>query len=467
MKRKGFTLIELLAVIVVLAIIALIATPIVMNTIEKSKKGAAERTADSYVRAIETYIATFYVENGFSEDATGTLPVEALNEEIEVKGDKPTSGWVEVEQGVVIDYELEIGDYTVIYDKDKKTGVATKIITYDIELNLTNVINDDSNVNKITNLETKTLTFAANAGYSLPESVKVSGATYTWNKETGTLVLSKVTGNVTVTIVGEEIKVTKTYTNGEIVYFNVTTGEKCSSSDYTETQSNIGINSGCMKFYAFNDDGGDTVNLILDHNTTAGVEWVSKEDYVVAGGTESDYGANGKNDKGPLTLLAQLKTDTSSWVGTITPANYTMDQSTQESQANYTIDYSSYKARLITAQEIAQITGNISWDEKNAGTDDWYYLDSKTTTESYRCRYADISECKYRWLYDRTHINCITKGCLNNSDQETYGYWTASSRADSSIFVWYISFDSRFNSANLRSDSGVRPVIEVLKTNLN
>ena len=41
-NKKGFTLIELLAVIVVLAIIALIATPIVMNTIKNAKKGAAK-----------------------------------------------------------------------------------------------------------------------------------------------------------------------------------------------------------------------------------------------------------------------------------------------------------------------------------------------------------------------------------------------------------------------------------------
>ena len=52
-NKKGFTLIELLAVIVVLAIIALIATPIVMNTIKKSKKGAAERSVDSYVKQLE------------------------------------------------------------------------------------------------------------------------------------------------------------------------------------------------------------------------------------------------------------------------------------------------------------------------------------------------------------------------------------------------------------------------------
>ena len=49
-NKYGFTLIELLAVIVVLAIIALIATPIVMNTIKNAKKGSAERTADNYIK---------------------------------------------------------------------------------------------------------------------------------------------------------------------------------------------------------------------------------------------------------------------------------------------------------------------------------------------------------------------------------------------------------------------------------
>ena len=43
MKEKGFTLIELLAVIVVLAVIALIATPLVMNAIEDARKGTLEQ----------------------------------------------------------------------------------------------------------------------------------------------------------------------------------------------------------------------------------------------------------------------------------------------------------------------------------------------------------------------------------------------------------------------------------------
>ena len=53
MKKKGFTLIELLAVIIVLAIIALIVTPIVMNTIKSAEKGTAETSANSYIRAVD------------------------------------------------------------------------------------------------------------------------------------------------------------------------------------------------------------------------------------------------------------------------------------------------------------------------------------------------------------------------------------------------------------------------------
>ena len=88
----------------------------------------------------------------------------------------------------------------------------------------------------------------------------------------------------------------KIYKNGEVVYFDVTTGEQC--SNYTETQSNTGTKSGCMKFYAFNDDGGDTVNLILDHNTTATVAWNN---------TYTDDSGKKINAKGPKELLDKLK----------------------------------------------------------------------------------------------------------------------------------------------------------------
>ena len=55
-RNKGFTLVELLAVIVILAIIAQIATPIILNVISDAKKEAAKDSAYGYIEAIENAI---------------------------------------------------------------------------------------------------------------------------------------------------------------------------------------------------------------------------------------------------------------------------------------------------------------------------------------------------------------------------------------------------------------------------
>ena len=51
--KNGFTLIELLAVIVILAVIALIATPIVLGIINDSKNSATIRSAGYYIEAVK------------------------------------------------------------------------------------------------------------------------------------------------------------------------------------------------------------------------------------------------------------------------------------------------------------------------------------------------------------------------------------------------------------------------------
>ena len=472
MKKEGFTLIELLAVIVVLAIIALIATPIVMNTINSVKKGAAERSAENYIRAVGLAISTSEInkkpvlDGKYSIGNDGNLMGTALPDgklEIDTNGNKPTGGTIVIKDGrVTTESIISIGEYEVSYNEESKRYEAIKLETYLIKYNLTNVIGDSSNVTIISTKDVKTLKFNPALGYVLPDNVTVNGATSVWDKETGTLILSKATGNVTVIVNGSKI-----YSNGDEVYFNVTTGTKCSSSDYTETQSNTGVKEGCMKFYAFNDDGKDTVNLLLDHNTTATVAWLSKSDYVEAGGTESDYGGEGKNDKGPLTTLKQLNSDTATWKGTETPINYIMDQTGQSSNAKYTIDYNGYKARLITTKEVAQITGNTTWDEKTAGNR--FYFDTNSTSSSATCISGNTSGCSYGWLYDRTKINCKAYGCLNNSDKETNGYWAASSRAANPYRAWnvYCLASINYNTVSSTSTYGVRPVIEVLRSKLN
>ena len=242
--------------------------------------------------------------------------------------------------------------------------------------------------------------------------------------------------------------VDKVYTNGEVVYFDVDTGTKC--SNYTETQSNTGVNSGCMKFYAFNDDGGDKINLLLDHNTTATIAWNSS-------GTSS----NGPDQE----FLNKLNEDTKDWQGTEALTDYSLDQTGYTSNAKYTINYSEYKARLITAQEIANITGNTTWDEIVANN--YFYFDSKTTKAKDTCTLGDISGCQYGWLYDRTLSKCKDYGCLNNADVGTNGYWTSTTAASYSNRPWFVAFIG-YISVN-SSDSknyGIRPVIEVLKSKL-
>ena len=69
-NNKGFTLIELLAVIVILAVIALIATPLIMGTITKAKKNSAVDSAYGYMKAVEQAIGEHQVD-----DPTGSFDV--------------------------------------------------------------------------------------------------------------------------------------------------------------------------------------------------------------------------------------------------------------------------------------------------------------------------------------------------------------------------------------------------------
>ena len=59
MNKKGFTLIELLAVIVILAVIALIASPIILGIINDMQESARVRSVEAYVKAVEDTAGTY------------------------------------------------------------------------------------------------------------------------------------------------------------------------------------------------------------------------------------------------------------------------------------------------------------------------------------------------------------------------------------------------------------------------
>ena len=113
--KKGFTLIELLAVIVILAVIALIATPMILNVVETAKKGAVVASANGYLEALENYQVMAEFKN--EEKFTGTVQVSEINSKISVKGDMPKSGTVTITDGKIADYNLHYSDYTVSFDE--------------------------------------------------------------------------------------------------------------------------------------------------------------------------------------------------------------------------------------------------------------------------------------------------------------------------------------------------------------
>ena len=222
MKNKGFTLIELLAVIVILAIIALIATPLVLNTIEKAKEGAAKASAYAYAEEVERYIILSELDPTLPKLQPGVeyqlsskkYEVAALadpsttyiNDLVSVKGELPESGYL------ILDREYKIEKMEMI------------IKSYSISCE-----NDECNAT-----ESKT------------ES-KDKGPTIETPVPTATGVL-------------------------KIIYLDPTDLTKTCTKE--NSVSTTATTSGCMKWYAYAETSS-TYTMILDHNTTPLVAWNS------------------------------------------------------------------------------------------------------------------------------------------------------------------------------------------------
>lgn len=122
-KKRGFTLIELLAVIVILAVIALIASPMVLKYINSAKEGAALASAEAIVRAIDNYYMTATEDEDVDYPITYYLNDKKTLKKFGVKGKAPDYGVVIVREDgelyVEVNYDNET--YVKAFDDENLT----------------------------------------------------------------------------------------------------------------------------------------------------------------------------------------------------------------------------------------------------------------------------------------------------------------------------------------------------------
>ena len=427
MNKKGFTLVELLGVLVVLSVILMIAFPLITTYINKSKQKAYDTQMGLIITGLKDYVIehkevlpvndTDYVTFTLGQlKALGIVNNSVVN---------PLDG-KEIDDSMEFKIIKDGSKYTYQIVESSRLSRDDKNHTPYITLNghILNYIDLDSTYTELgasaTDYDGKPLSVTIDKTDLDVSTIGVYQIRYEAIDSNNTKSYA-----IRTVIVGEF----KILANGTVVYYNPETNTKCTSA---EAVSVSGTKTGCMRWYAFNDKGNDRVNLLLDHNTTALVAWVTKEDYIAAGGTEAEWGSNGNNSKGPITALKQLKNDTLSWNKSINP-------------------------RLIEASEIAKITGYPNWNNNR------YYFHTNSNTE-YK---GAAGTNKYAWLFDNTY-NCTTYGC-NVADSSAGAYWT--NTADSGSFntaftVYYIGILSHDNSVANASGPGVRPVITVSRDKL-
>ena len=421
MKKKGFTLVELLGVLVVLSVILMIAFPLITTYINKSK----QKAYDTQMGLIITGLKDYVIEH------KEVLPVNDTDYVTFTLGQLKALGIVNNSvvnplDGKEIDDSME---FKIIKDGSKYIYqiVESSRLSRNDENHTPSIILNGNILNYIDLDSTYTELGASATDYNgKPLSVTIDKT----DLDVSTIGVYQIryeaidSNNtksyaIRTVIVGEF----KILANGTVVYYNPETNTKCTSA---EAVSVSGTKTGCMKWYVFNDDGkSKTVNLLLDHNTTAAVPWITEEDYIESGGTKEEFERE-IISKGPITALKQLKSDTSTWNKSINP-------------------------RLIEANEIVTITEYPIWDNN------FYYFHTNSQTQ-YK---GAAGTNKYAWLFDNTR-ECTTYGC-NVADSSTYGYWTNTVNPNDPISAWNVYQRGTLRDSYVESFvySGVRPVVSV------
>ena len=380
--KKGFTLIELLAVIVILAIIALIVTPVVSNIVANARIAANARSVEGHIRNIELAIIT----KAFGENSTGDLD----------SFDTITSG-------------------------------AT------IESSLSRPGNDNVTCKKYT-IKHGTVLSAENC----KDTEKKWSNKYGYTNTNGAV----VTGKVGVSdFKGTFVEAGENDTHKGIVYMdpsNIKT-ECNESSDVNVTARTT--KSGCMKFYIY-DDTGDTYKMILDRGLTNGIKCnLDKADYIEAGGNETDWNDGKYSLYGKATINKLLSQYTLNWSNTFEKRLISADEIAHIVGADREDTIKWDRTKTYYKNDSSSILPNpetqYSWFYLDGGRNADPTTYSKTNGW-YKAYATGQGTSNYAWLYDYTN-KCTSYGCNYpyGSGNNNQLYWTETlvNNSDNSIFV--------------------------------
>lgn len=441
-RKKGFTLIELLAIIVILAIIAVITVPIILNIVDDSKKGAAQNSAYGYKDAINKYYMAKSLNNSDYDIADGQYSIDPQTGylvgtetlQIQISGQAPTGGTVQITQNEIASACLEFGEYAVTI-LNGNVGQATK---------------------------------GTCNGTSIANSSESNDITIT-NKNAGA-----------------------------VVYFDPISSDTCNADVFeTAVENNMqfaddeysGVT--CYKWNIIStDETNKTATIMLDHNLVNETAW-----NLGTTSENSDSSEATTLPNGPTTVLRNLANATNGW-SRVSGINYTYDTTEAESGPdsyagdsygiftctngtckngdNETIA-TNVKARLITGEEIKALAisaGATTEGVYAANTDQsivsWNLLsveDSYFISEDY----TGI-ETNLEWLIQNTTEDPEIGATNNIYGNNNEGYWTLSPRnqsyAWSVVYYGSISYSLKnfstyetefYNGTSL----GARPVITI------
>ena len=231
----------------------------------------------------------------------------------------------------------------------------------------------------------------------------------------------------------------KDYNTGDTITYGTIPQGKLKSGDAFDCDVNGDgkYNSDTERFYYVTDMNDNTAVLIYYNNVSNGKPSDS---------TTYAYDKSGKNNNGPVTAIKQLPT-TSQWSNvSLTNTTRTI---TNEKGGNTTysgnlttptaFSYEGYAARLLTAQEVSAGCG--------------FTVGSAT--------YGELNtKCKY--LMENTKYS--------SEETVTYGEWLETPYASHYLYTWFVDIRSRYvyyyGSVDFNGYIGVRPAIEVAKTNI-